>query len=218
METLNGFKDVHEFISQDGFPCIGARAALAKNQIVCVEGGSMISSESNERVLAALYSFIEKCRDKQGQFHSFVVTFDRDGINSEKDFDRALWSKLQSFHDLDSKNFSWDPSVSSDPYNKQFSFSLGEVAFFIIGLNPFSSRRSRRFSKPALVFNMHRQFEKLKETTKFNKLRDSIRQNDGKFCGSKNPMLEDHGEESEAKQYSGRQLENAWQCPFIKRN
>ena len=35
------------------------------------------------------------------------------------------------------------------------------------------------------------------------------------FIGSLNPMLAQHGEASEARQYSGRQVDDGWKCPFM---
>ena len=37
---------------------------------------------------------------------------------------------------------------------------------------------------------------------------------DEALAGSRNPMLARHGEASEARQYSGRVVDDAWQCPF----
>ena len=33
-------------------------------------------------------------------------------------------------------------------------------------------------------------------------------------AGSRNPMLAQHGTISEARQYSGRMVNEGWQCPF----
>lgn len=218
MKAQNEFNDIHEFVSQDGFPCLGARAANAKKQLISVSAGNLRSADNDVQVLEALYSFINEYRGLQGHFYSFVVTYDIEGIENEEDFEDALWAKLQSLHNLDSKLYGWDNRVSCDPSSTQFSFSLGGEAFFIIGLNPFSNRRSRRYTQPALVFNMHSQFEAMKKENTFTPLRDSIRKKDEVFCGSPNSMLQDHGNETEAKQYSGRVLPKNWQCPFSTRN
>jgi len=36
--------------------------------------------------------------------------------------------------------------------------------------------------------------------------------------GSLNPNLADFGERSEARQYSGREVEEHWRCPFHRAN
>jgi len=37
---------------------------------------------------------------------------------------------------------------------------------------------------------------------------------DEAIAGSRNPMLTRHGELSEARQYSGRSVDEVWRCPF----
>ena len=65
-----------------------------------------------------------------------------------------------------------------------------------------------------MVFNLHAQFEMLREQGRYEKLRRSILDRDFQLTGSANPMLARHGETSEARQYSGRVVDNDWQCPF----
>lgn len=217
MKQVTIIESIHDFISQDNFPCMGARAANAKKQIHSYNGGNLFDRNADGRLLANLYAFIERYQPNENCFYSFVALFDRKGVESESDFERGLWRKLQSLHEADSKQYVWDSSVSCDPESEHFSFSLGGESFFIIGLNPYSKRKSRRYCRPAMVFNMHRQFEHLRGEDKFEPLRTAIRNKDTEFCGSENPMLQDHGASSEARQYSGRHLSTNWKCPFSAR-
>lgn len=57
-----------------------------------------------------------------------------------------------------------DRRVSSDPDDPHFSLSFGGEAFFVVGLHPNASRPARRFSRPAMIFNLHDQFEELRKT------------------------------------------------------
>lgn len=68
-----------------------------------------------------------------------------------------------------------------------------------------------------VVFNLHAQFEELREAGRYEKLRSSILQRDEVLAGSANPMLARHGEVSEARQYSGRAVDESWRCPFRPR-
>jgi hypothetical protein len=119
---------------------------------------------------------------------------------------------LQFIHDSDTEP--WDSRVSNNPENSNFSFSIGGRAFYVVGMHPKSSRMARRAPYPTLVFNLHWQFEKLREMGAYHKVRDKIRERDTDLQGSINPVLEDFGESSEARQYSGRKVESAWKCPF----
>jgi FPC/CPF motif-containing protein YcgG len=97
------------------------------------------------------------------------------------------------------------------------SASAGRL-FFIVGLHPNASRKARRFEAPTLVFNLHDQFEQLRADGRYGKLRERILERDIRFSGSVNPMLATHGEASEARQYSGRAVDEAWVCPFRPRD
>lgn len=81
-------------------------------------------------------------------------------------------------------------------------------------MHPNSSRKARRSPFPSIAFNLHAQFEKLREMGAYEKVRDKIRERDKELQGSMNPMLEDFGLSSEAKQYSGKATGKDWVCPF----
>jgi uncharacterized protein len=126
-----------------------------------------------------------------------------------------MWQRLQAISDHDARGHQWDPRVSSDPSHANFSFSMKEEAFYLIGLHPGSSRKARRFKYPALVFNPHDQFQKLRQLEKYSSIKDTVRKRDKAFSGSINPMLADFGESSEAFQYSGRAYDKEWKCPYV---
>ena len=106
------------------------------------------------------------------------------------------------------------PAVSDDPSDPAFAFSFAGTAFFIVGLHAASSRAARRFAWPTLVFNPHRQFDRLRESQRFSRFQHVIREAERNLQGSINPMLADFGDRSEASQYSGRRVAPDWKCPF----
>jgi hypothetical protein len=81
-------------------------------------------------------------------------------------------------------------------------------------MHPHSSREARRFGWPAMVFNPHEQFERLRADGKWKRMQQTIRERDVQLQGSINPMLSDFGEATEARQYSGRAVEEDWRAPF----
>ena len=95
--------------------------------------------------------------------------------------------------------------------------SFGGEAFFVVGLHPRASRPARRFEAPAMVFNLHDQFEALRASGRYDRLRETILDRDLAMAGSLNPMLAPHGTESAARQYSGRAVGEGWECPFSGR-
>jgi FPC/CPF motif-containing protein YcgG len=148
------------------------------------------------------------------EFATFVATFIEPRMTSESRFEVLLWAQLQQMHEVDAEFFSWNEDVSSDPANAWFSFSLGGHAYYIVGLHPCASREARRFSFPAIVFNLQSQFVRLREQGQLELLKRGIRARDFALQGSLNPMLMSQASGSEARQYSGRDVGPDWRCPL----
>ena len=149
-----------------------------------------------------------------GEFSTFVACFKGPvGLGEEK-FERLLWAQLQRLHEEDRHYHYWNSHVSSDPEDSQFAFSFAGRAFFVVGLHSASSRFARRFAWPTLVFNAHQQFEKLRREGRYVRVQEVIRDRERNLQGDINPNLADFGTRSEARQYSGRQMEEQWRCPF----
>ncbi len=204
---------IRAMVSNAAFPCVGAKTALAQNDIRIVEARSIFCPADDQHILESLYSFIESFDGDKQTFRSLIVVFKDAETLPEEVFEKCLWKRLQALNTLDTCE--WDKSVSSDPQDNNFSFSIGGRAFYVIGMHPGSSRKARQFAYPALVFNLHEQFEQLRSSGKYNSFRQLVRRRDIAFSGSSNPMLADFKAASEAIQYSGRQVDpNAWKCPF----
>ena len=205
------------FINHPLFPCVAAKAALKREQMRLFVAGHIACPKDDQEILEFIYSFVDEYRSAETPFHTACVIFPYiDGIN-EMTFESFMWMRLQALSDLDAKNYDYDNRVSPDPESEQFSFSLKEEAFFVIGLNPFSNRMARRFKYPAIVFNPHEQFEELRNLNRYEKMKNIVRKRDVELSGSINPMLKDFGTDSEVYQYSGVQYDNDWQCPFKRK-
>ncbi len=202
------------FLTDKSFPCVAARAAVAKQQLQCFTAGHMACPKDDKAILQFLYDFISSFRSATHPFHSAAAIFQAPGDATEQAFDALMWQRLQAISDLDAEHFTYDKRVNANASAPDFSFSLMEEAFFIIGLHPNSSRPARRFSYPALIFNPHAQFEQLKAANQYSKMKLIVRRRDTAYSGSVNPMLQDFGEASEVMQYSGMQYDRNWQCPL----
>lgn len=108
--------------------------------------------------------------------------------------------------------------MSDDPNNPNFSFSIKGKAFYIVGMHPQSSRLARQAPYCTVVFNLHWQFEKLREMGAYQAVKNKIRLRDKKLQGTINPVLRDFGSDSETRQYSGRNVGAEWECPFHHKN
>ena len=201
-----------EFILENEHPCIMAKTIFAMDQFTLKTYEDFGSMEASARLLKDLKDYIEAYDFESNDFKTFLAVFPNSPEYSEISFEELLWKQLSNIHKLD--NEQWDPAVSDDPNDENFSFSIAGKAFYVVGLHPNSSRKARQSPYTTLTFNLHWQFEKLREMGTYQKVRDRIRDRDVALQGSINPMLEDFGNNSEAKQYSGRKVDKEWKCPF----
>lgn len=192
------------------YPCLGARSVFNRDRATVVVLEKLATAASTRTLVQALTSFAQQT-DRAAGFASLVAVFRATDVDDEAAFERLLWRQLELLHEADQQP--WDPRVSDDPGNPHFAFSVGGTAFFVVGLHPQSSRIARRTPLPTLVFNLHEQFEELRGSDRFDRMRDTIRRRDTELQGSLNPMVADHGRSSEARQYSGRAVPAAWVAP-----
>lgn len=210
--------DFAAFIRSDYFPCVGAKSALALGLLTVFEGGDFLSKQGDRFLHDALTRFGAGSPDGVNGVASFACLFDPCPVMSEEDFEAALWSRLQGLHDIDAEEgVDWAQDVGREPSAPDFSFSVGRMAYFVVGLHPGASRAARRFCRPGLVFNAHEQFEQLRRDGRYEKMQSIIRDREIAHHGSINPMLTDFGRGREAAQYSGRRVPAAWSCPFTVR-
>lgn len=203
------------FIGAPDFPCVGAKSALANDMLRTLTAHDLTSGWNDLEIHGELVGWARAYKQDPAGLRSLAVIFEEPDDLDEEAFEQALWERIQSLADKDAwKGLPYDSSVCADPDSPHFSLSFGGKAFFVIGLHPRASRPARRFHKPALVFNLHDQFERLRAEGRYERMRARILARDEELAGSVNPMLARHGETSEAAQYSGREVGEDWKCPF----
>lgn len=211
-EFQNALRD---YIAEPDFPCVGAKAALARGTLQVLACNRIDSAWDDLRIHDGLLTFARDYRADPTLFRSFAVVFEGPTDLDEASFEALLWDRAQSLSDKDVwRGQRYDGAVSADPESPHFSLSFGGEAFFIVGLHPHASRPARRFARPIMVFNLHDQFEALRAQGKYEGMREKIMVRDEALAGTRNPMLTRHGEASEARQYSGRAVGEEWRCPF----
>jgi uncharacterized protein len=200
------------WILDTAFACVGAKSAIKREQYRLEVYGEMGGVVTSRRLADDLSDFVQSQDVNDPSFSTFAATFRTPQIPDEQMFEALLWKQLQELHRLDQAP--WDPSVSSDPADDTFAFSYAGRAFFVVGLHPAASRLSRQFAWPTVVFNARFQFEHLRARGQYERMQAVIRARDRTIQGNENPMLSDFGTRSEARQYSGRLVEEGWVCPF----
>lgn len=202
------------------FPCIGATSVFSQNNYYFSMYHGMGTMQTTLALAHDLYMFVKAQDAMRSYLTGFIAAFENPIPIDELHFEKILWKQLQMLHNEDSKYFGWDRDFSDDITNHRFSYSFAERCFFIVGMHPRSSRIARRFSYPLLAFNATRQFDHLVETHQFDDFVRIIRSRDMALQGSINPNLPEkydrsRPEDPEVRQYSGRAVEDNWQCPFI---
>lgn len=211
-KAMHPEEELKQFIVAKNHPCIMAQTVFKMREVTVKEYDDFGSLATAKKIVSDLATYLNGYDFSAPSFETFIAVFPAQQIDNEDEFEQKLWRQLASIHEVDPKP--WDPSVSSDPNDKDFSFSILGHAFYIVGLHPQSSRKARQAPYPTLVFNLHHQFEKLREMGTYNRVRNRIRARDKKLQGSINPALADFGKASEARQYSGRDVDANWKCPF----
>ena len=202
------------FVADPRFPCLAGKGVTRGTGFRLRRYGVLGSARSATRLARDLAAFVSDMPVDGSGLHSFVAIFPRSAPADEIAFEQRLWEQVQRLHEHDAPGAGWDPTVSDDPRDAHFSFSFGGQALFVIGIHPASSRLARRFRWPALVFNPHAQFERLRADGRFAPLAAAVREREIALQGTLNPNLADFGEQSEARQYSGRAVGAEWRCPF----
>ena len=207
------YEDFRAHIAGEDFSCIGAKAALNGKIFRFGFYDEMNALESNRILAKDLRAFSREQKNADSNYASFAAIFAAPTFENESMWETSLWKQIENLHRLDAASV-WDSNVSSDPEDPNFSFSFAGTGFFIVGLHPSSSRLARRFSRAVMIFNPHAQFDRLRELEQYERLQKTIRAREMKLQGSLNPNLSDFGTQSEARQYSGRTVEESWKCPF----
>jgi len=206
------------FVTDSRFPCLGG-ASVVRRRTYRLSVYRALGSISSTAMLACdLGAFVRDTPADGATPLAFVAVFPERPPSNEAAFERRLWTQLQRLHEHDDPAAKWDAAVSADPENPRFAFSFAQRAFFVVGLHAESSRLSRCFQWPTLVFNPHAQFDRLRAEGRYARYQSLIRERDIKLQGSINPSLADFGEQSAARQYSGRATDPEWRCPFHHRD
>jgi FPC/CPF motif-containing protein YcgG len=203
-------EEFRRFISDRAFPCVGAKSAANRGRLDLVVCGDLGSERSAQTLCERLARF-SSTYPTPGEDPVSLAAIFIGSAGTEEQFHDRLWRQLQLVHELDARTHGWAEGVSADPAANDFSFSVAERAFFVVGLHPHSSRLARRAPRPTLVFNFHDQFEALRASGRYAKLQAAIRERDVDLQGHINPVLAQFGDASEARQYSGK---NGGVCPF----
>lgn len=204
-ELANSIREVNH-------PCIMAQAIMKRSKATINNYGDFRDVDQAALVLLDLAEFINRYDFSGLDLSTFIAVFDDADDLSEEEFEKALWNLLQHISDLD--DTPWASTISSDPSDLSFAFCIRGHAFYIRGMHANSSRKSRRTTAPTIIFSPKTQFEQVKELGMYRNIKELIRSREMEYQGSINPMLSLFEATSEAREYSGRSVDDDWVCPF----
>lgn len=212
-DTKTILEEFEEFILHRDHPCIMAQSVFSTKNLDLKSYSSFGTRETAAELLRDLKEYLNSYDEGNDLVFTFIAVFKGRRAYTEEEFEQLLWQQLQYLHEADDKP--WDKEVDSDPASPDFSFSLGGKAFYMVGMHPNSSRKARQAPYPSIAFNLHQQFENLRNKGRYEQVQQRIRERDIELQGDVNPMLQDFHEGSEARQYSGRKVGDEWKCPFL---
>ena len=206
-----------DLVSDPTYPCVGAKSVFNRGTADVVVIDQLADPAGTGDLLRHLARFAAAhppVAESDGglRLASLVAAFRGPVPSTEAQFEELLWRQLALLREADGA--AWDQRVSPDPADPHFGFSAAGRAFFVIGMHPAASRLARRTPLPVLVFNLHDQFDQLRASGQYHRMRDIVRRRDTSLQGDVNPMAADHGTLSEARQYSGRQVPGDWRPPY----
>ena len=135
-----------KFIIEEDHPCIMSQTIFSSENYQLHTYKGLGSITAAKKIVEDLKNYLEGYDFSTNEFFSFIAVFEDASDYSEKGFEDLLWKQLQNIHNIDHKK--WDGTVSSNPKNKSFSFSILGTAFYIVGMHPNSSRNARKSPRP----------------------------------------------------------------------
>ena len=134
-EHLEALEDaIGSMISQPDFPCVGAKSALARDNLKVIAGHSLDSNWDDLEIHRELLAWAKEYRGSTDGLRSLAVIFDGPLDLSEAGFEELLWTRVQSLADKDAwLGQPYDKRVSADPSDPKTRISRSALA-----VKPFS--------------------------------------------------------------------------------
>lgn len=111
------------------------------------------SSKNDKEILLFLYSVIEESKSSRQNAYNAVVLFKGPDIQTEDEFEYFLRERLRALVELDSWHFSMGACITGEYPYSDFRINLKAENLNITGLHGLSTRKTRRFPFPAVVFS-----------------------------------------------------------------
>lgn len=206
--------EMKKLITQKDYPCVAALQSYYHNDFRIKTYKGLGQHSQRPTLREDLLDYLKTYNENRSEYFTFWAVFEDQDLMDEEEFEKRLWRELSALTSEETRDADADPRFSTNPEDKNFCFSLGGKAFFVVGLHKQSSRTSRQFPWPTLIFNVFEQFDQLAQQGKYHPMIKLNRQRDIRYQGSANPMALEHNDDWESIQFSGRNNSKQWKCPF----
>ena len=208
-----------QFLQDPEFPCVGAKVGAVPRPDQNRRGAGHHVGLGRSAHLSGPPGVCELVQARARPVPELCLSSRRPRSCPRRTFERHLWARCNRSptrrHGWDCR---YDERVRAHPDDPHFSLSFGGEAFFIVGLHPNASRKARRFEAPALVFNLHDQFEQLRADGRYHKLRDRIVERDLRFSGRSIRCWRPMGRRPRRASTAAAPSTTLGSAPFIRRS
>ncbi len=194
-------------VLDSGFPCLGAAAAVRRDDYAFGSFGDLGSAEAASRTAEDLGEFMSARPAIEHPVSVFVAAFAGPEQLDDPRFEDCLFRHLALMHGADPLPGVSDPSTPGEDHDPGWVFAGRHL--FVVGMHPHSSRSARAFRAPLLVFNALSHVEPLRRAGMFERMSTIIRRRDERLQGCPNPAID----LPRRAQFSGRANEDGWRCP-----
>lgn len=198
-------------LSDRDYPCLGVQSAMRRGAVVH-RSYEQIDLAGDQTLLATDLRDFSETPDETGAPRTFIAIFPAVEFEDEAAFEIGLWTLLRALHKLDDRQ--WPTSAVQDPDSPSFRYFFNGRPWFVVGLSPVHSRRSRRSEFTAFAFNPSDMFEKLRRDGRYERFARIVRARDIRYSGQGFDSAIENADLGDAPQYAGRDFNSSWRCPL----
>jgi FPC/CPF motif-containing protein YcgG len=169
------------------FPCVGGRSAVRRGTYRFALYAELDTGATTATLLGDLQTFVAERETQGSELTTLVACFLGPHPRNEAHFRAMVRSQLQRLRAADPAP--WDPTVSADPADPHYAYSVAGRAFTIVPLSAASPRWARRFAWPTVIFNAEAVFHQLRDDGGLGRFRETVRARDVALQGDVNPEV-----------------------------
>src|SRR5690554_1775990 len=114
--------EIRKFIIKEKHLCVMANTVISMDRYELHLHDKLGTKGTADKLITELQDYVANYNFSDNKFKTFIAVFPEEQIVSEIEFENLMWRQLQFLHEKDPTP--WDPTVSSEPLDNNFSFSI----------------------------------------------------------------------------------------------